>query len=137
MVKFSFQSAFSLKDRKKLKTFLCDLILNEGYKVGLVEIIFCSDEFLLEINRDFLKHDYYTDIITFGEATKDNTISGELYISIDRVAENSKLYNKSINEELHRVIFHGLLHLCGYRDKSNTEILTMRNKEEEYLSKYL
>ncbi len=136
MVKFSIQKALTLKDRTKLKSFIIQLLEMEGYGVGLIEIIFCSDDFLLEINKDFLKHDFYTDIVTFGEADEQNKISGELYISIDRVKENSKIFNKSTNEELHRVIFHGLLHLCGYGDKSKKEILIMRQKEEHYLKYY-
>ena len=136
MIHFRFQKAFTLKNRIKLKIFLTLLLKQEGFSVGDIDIVFCSDEFLLEINKDFLSHDYFTDIITFGESDSEQVISGELYISVDRVKENATTFKTSIDHELHRVIFHGLLHLCGYGDKSKKEIAIMRQKEEQYLSNY-
>ena len=133
MIRFQFQKNFTLSNRTILRKNLEFLLTNEGFSSGSLEIVFCSDDFLLGINQDFLNHDYYTDIITFGEVASDNTISGELYISIDRVKENSSTFNKSLKEELHRVIFHGLLHICGYGDKTAKEIKQMRKKEDYYL----
>ena len=102
-----------------------------------VNIIFCSDNEILGINQKYLKHDFYTDVITFDlSPTKDET-EGEVYISVDRIKDNAKQLGVSIKEELHRVVLHGALHLCGYKDKTKTEQIKMRQKEEFYLSKYL
>jgi len=99
--------------------------------------IFCSDEFLLDINKRFLKHDFYTDIITFelSKSVKAAT-EGEVYISVDRVKDNSKQLSTSFNDELHRVIIHGVLHLCGYKDKKKPEQAQMRSAENRYLELY-
>ena len=99
--------------------------------------IFCNDKRLLDINQQYLKHDYYTDIITFNLSEEDNKITGEIYISVDRVKENAELLGLSTAAELHRVIFHGALHLCGYKDKTSGEKVKMRGKEDYYLFKYL
>jgi rRNA maturation RNase YbeY len=125
-----------LRNRKKLKIFIEDLFINEKKKLEALSYIFCSDEYLLDINKTFLKHDFYTDIITFDLGDTQNEISGEIYISVDRVKENARQLGVGIEEELHRVIFHGALHLCGYRDKSKGEVLEMRKKEDKYLRKY-
>ena len=98
--------------------------------------VFCSDEDLLEINRTYLKHDYFTDIITFDLSFTKKEIIGEIYISVDRVRENAGRFNSTLRKELHRVIFHGALHLCGYRDKNLQEQKVMRAKEDEYLKLY-
>lgn len=98
--------------------------------------IFCSDKYLLEVNRTYLKHDYYTDIISFDLSGETKSVDGEIYISVDRVVENARKIGVSIKTEIHRVIFHGALHLCGYSDKTKYEKIGMRNKEEEYLDKY-
>lgn len=98
--------------------------------------IFCTDRQLLEINRQYLKHDYYTDIITFELSGPTDPIEGEIYISIDRVKENARILKEKLNKELHRVIFHGALHLCGYSDKSKKEILKMRKMEDQCLLNY-
>ncbi len=100
--------------------------------LGAVNVIFCSDEYLLEMNREHLDHDYYTDIITFDYCMGD-VVSGDLFISIDRVTENASDYNVSVVDELHRVCVHGLLHLCGYKDKIDTDEVLMRQKENEML----
>ncbi|WP_366206997.1 rRNA maturation RNase YbeY [Flavihumibacter sp. CACIAM 22H1] len=112
------------------------LFKKEKKSLELLNYIFCTDEYLLDINRSFLQHDYYTDIITFELAEKGEPTQGEVYISIDRVRDNAKLHGQSFQRELHRVIFHGALHLCGYRDKTKKEETLMRQKEEEYLSYY-
>ena len=124
-----------LNDRRALKSFLASLFKREGKKLTSLNIIFCSDQRLLAINQDFLGHDYYTDIITFNLGT-DTAIEGEIYISVDRVRENARQLKQNLKTEIHRVIFHGALHLCGFRDKSAGEIALMREKEAEYLHRY-
>ena len=136
-VTFHEQTPVTLKERKRLKLFLLDTFIKEGYQSDKLNIIFCSDDFLKSINIKFLKHDYYTDIITFDlSASGSNAVSGEIYISIDRVKENAVTLKQPYNREIHRVILHGVLHLCGYKDKKISEQRVMRYKENNYLSKY-
>jgi probable rRNA maturation factor len=126
-----------LTQRKVLKTFIPTIFLKEKCSLQQLSIIFCTDEYLLEINKEALRHNYYTDIITFDLSDTDsNSIEGELYISIDRVKDNAINFKVTYMEELHRVIFHGILHLCGYKDKSKSDIAIMRKKESYYLSQY-
>ena len=126
-IKFFFQQTkISLSDRNRLKAFIEQIFKNEKKTLSSINYIFCSDEYLLEINRQFLKHDYYTDIITFNLSEDPKKIEGEIYISIDRVRDNAKSHAVSFTNELHRVIFHGSLHLCGYRDKKKEDIVVMR-----------
>ena len=109
-------------------------VANQEEKVlGDLTIIFCSDDYLLEVNREHLDHDYYTDIITF-DYSDYSTVSGDLFISVDRVKENASDFNVSFEHELHRVIIHGFLHLCGYFDKTNEDQILMRSKENQALS---
>ncbi len=129
-------SAFQLRQREELKRFITRLFLREKSKLHSLSYIFCSDDYLLGINQSFLKHDTYTDIITFPLSAKGEPISGEIYISVERVKENAQTFQSSFNRELHRVIFHGALHLCGYKDKTKAEAGLMRSKEEEYLNRY-
>ena len=137
-IHFFFQKPVaSLKQRQQLKQFLLALFKKEKHPLSSLTYIFCSDDELLEINRQFLKHDYYTDIITFNLAPKNAPIEGEIYISIDRVKENALQIGTTITEELHRVIFHGALHLCGYKDKSKVDITEMREAEDRYIKLYL
>ena len=110
------------------------LIVDEGCVLGDITFVFCSDEELLGVNKEFLNHDYYTDIITF-DYSEGSVISGDLFISIDRVKENALSFNVQITEELHRVAFHGVLHLLGYNDKTEAEVIIMRSKENHYLNK--
>jgi probable rRNA maturation factor len=136
-VNFFYQEIrFSFSNRTAIKEFLRKLFLKEGHKLKEVNIIFCTDEALLEINRNFLQHDYYTDIITFPLSTASQPIQAELYISIDRVRDNAHQAAVSFKEELHRVIFHGCLHLAGYGDKSSQQIKKMREREDHYLRLY-
>ena len=126
-----------LKNRKRLKAFLFSLFSKEGKELKNMNIIFCSDQYLLDVNKQHLQHDFYTDIITFDLSESANgPITAELYISIDRVRENASILNTKFTLELHRVIFHGSLHLCGYGDKSKKDIITMRAKEDAYLRLY-
>jgi rRNA maturation RNase YbeY len=132
-----FQNTISLKERGKLKLFITLLMKKEGHKPKDISIIFCSDEYLLDINKQHLNHNYFTDIITFDLTPKgDKETTAELYISTHRVKHNAKDYNTTISNELHRVIFHGILHLCGYKDKSKNDIKIMREKEAHYLGLY-
>lgn len=110
---------------------VCD---EESKSLEEVNLIFCSDEYLLKMNNDFLQHDYYTDIITF-DYCEDNLIMGDLFISKDRVEDNAHKNSVSFTNELHRVCVHGVLHLCGFKDKSEIESKIMRDKEDYYLSK--
>lgn len=130
------QHNITLKNRRDLKNFILTVFKKEKRKLGSLTYIFCSDEYLLKINKAHLKHNYYTDIITFDLSDTPDIITGEIYISTERVKENSQTIGVSINEELHRVIFHGALHLCGYGDKSNSQKKAMRAKENDYLKAY-
>lgn len=121
---------------RQLKPFIKTLVLSEGFVSGDIAIVFCSDEYLLKVNQDFLNHDYYTDIITF-DYCENGIINGDLLISLDRVLDNCSKENTSFQEELHRVIFHGILHLCGFKDKSKKDIEVMRFKESYYLNLYV
>ena len=126
----------TLAERKKLRSFIEMLFKREKKSLNSLNYIFCSDKFLLDINRRFLKHDNYTDIITFNLSDKPKKIEGEIYISIDRVRDNAKKIRTSIKEELHRVIFHGALHLCGYNDKTTNGKKDMTSAENKYLKMY-
>ena len=129
-------SAFSLADRGRLKAFIIKVFKNENQLLDKISVIFCSDAYLLDINKKSLGHDYYTDIISFPLSEPGCPIHAELYISVDRVRENAYLFKKSFANELHRVIFHGVLHLCGYMDKSRAEKSLMRRMEDHYLLGY-
>ena len=125
-----------LENRNKLKTFIESIFKKEKKRLSSINYIFCSDKKLLEINRRFLKHDFYTDIITFN-LSETNSAQAEIYISVDRVKDNAKKINTFIKLELHRVIFHGVLHLCGYKDKGKQEKVKMKRREDYYLKYYL
>jgi rRNA maturation RNase YbeY len=136
VIQFNFLESIGLKDRKKLKLFLFRLFKKEGRSLAEIQFIFCSDRYLLAINRQYLNHDFYTDIITFDLSERGHPINAEIYISVDRLRENALKYDTSLGKELHRVMFHGALHLCGYRDKTATEKEKMRNMEEKCLKSY-
>lgn len=131
------ETQFRFTNRNNLKRFLINVFELEKKILTSLSYIFCSDTHLLEINKEFLQHDFFTDIITFDLSEKDSKIQGEIYISIDRVKDNSRLLHEPFKKELHRVILHGVLHLCGYKDKTEKDILIMRQKEEYYLDLYL
>lgn len=124
---------FPLKDKTKLKDWIKKTILAEGKKLKELNFIFCSDAYLLDMNKQYLKHDTYTDIITFDNSDIYGTINGDIFISYERVCENAEKYSASIKDELHRIIIHGTLHLLGYKDKSKAEKTLMTKKEDEYL----
>jgi rRNA maturation RNase YbeY len=125
-----------LKRKNALKRWISDCILAEDLKPGDINVIFCSDEHLLEMNRTHLNHDYYTDIITFDFSVA-GTVSGDLYISIDRVIDNATQNATSLSNETYRVIIHGVMHLCGYKDKGKKDAFTMRQQEDKCLSQIL
>lgn len=127
---------YSLRHKTELKRGIERLFKKEGANLAKLDYIFCSDDYLIKINRNFLKHDEYTDIITFDMSESKKKIAGEIYISIDRVTENARSLSVSVKKELCRVVFHGALHLCGYKDKEKSETKVMRDKEDEYLNYY-
>jgi len=135
-IQFNFLEPISLAERTRLKQFIVTLFKREKAPVAEIQYIFCSDQYLLEINRQFLQHDYYTDIITFDLSEPGQPINAEIYISVDRVKENAREFNSSAKRELHRVLFHGALHLVGYSDKGREEEIRMRKLEEKYLTRY-
>ncbi len=109
-------------------------ILSEKRKAGDISFIFCSDDYLLNINQEYLNHDYYTDVITFDYVQEDE-ISGDIFISVERIRDNAVGFNATFEDELNRIMIHGVLHLLGYKDKSEQEKQIMTDKENEYLSK--
>ncbi|NOT92111.1 rRNA maturation RNase YbeY [Ferruginibacter sp.] len=134
---FFLQHNISLTKRTALKQFIHIIFKKEKKSLDNLTYIFCSDDYLLEINKSHLQHNYYTDIITFDLSdTNSGKITGEVYISIDRVRDNANTLGVSIKEELHRVIFHGALHLCGYKDKSIRHAKEMRLAEEKFINLY-
>jgi len=120
-------------ERKKIKSWISSVITKESKKVGSINFIFCSDDYLLQVNRQYLEHDYYTDIITF-DYVEGKIISGDIFVSVDRVADNANKFLVSFDEELRRILVHGILHLLGYPDKQPEEKKLMTEKEDQYLA---
>jgi rRNA maturation RNase YbeY len=131
---FQEDSTYVLKNKIKIKDWLLRIAKKEGFTISELNYIFCSDEYLLNINKEYLDHNYYTDIITFDNSETKHQIEGDIFISIDRVKENAIENQVNTTEELHRVLAHGLLHLLGYKDKTIIETQTMRAKEDWALS---
>ena len=137
LIHFYFQNvSINLGERTRLKTFIGKLFRKEGKKLKRLNYIFCTDNELLRINQEFLGHDFFTDIITFDLSETPNEKEAEVYISVERVRENSAAFGSSIKRELARVIFHGALHICGYKDHTPKEKEKMRRKEDTYLNSY-
>ena len=136
LVRFHTLQPFSFNEKKKLKESVALLMEEEGKEFESLDYIFCSDEYLLEINQTYLAHDDLTDIITFDLSDSPGMIKGEVYISVERVQDNALLFNTSFRDELARVVFHGALHLCGYKDKAKTDQAVIRKKEEYYLGRF-
>jgi len=130
---FNEQITFRLKDKRAVSAWIKFSIVKAGLEAGQINFIFCSDPFLLKINRKYLDHDYFTDIITFPNNSEDRT-SGDIYISIDRVRENAVAFRSEFINELHRVMIHGILHLLGYNDKHKADQRRMRSMENKILS---
>lgn len=134
MIEFHSQNDFVLVHDEEIRNWISEAITDEGYELGNIDYVFCDDEYLLNINQQFLEHDTYTDIISF-DYTMGKLVGGEIYISTERVSENANHFGVDFNEELHRVIIHGILHFCGYKDKTKEESVIMRGLEEKYLKK--
>ncbi|HEY1025227.1 MAG TPA: rRNA maturation RNase YbeY [Sphingobacteriaceae bacterium] len=132
---FSEDITFTLKQKEFVRNWINQTIISEGYRLNELTFIFCSDEYLLNINREYLNHDTYTDIITFDNSETEGEITGDIFISVERIRENAAKFKVSPTDELHRVIIHGTLHLLGYPDKSKAEKALMTQKEDEYLLK--
>ncbi len=131
---FSEEIDFELEESHLFTAWINEVITREGYKLVCINYIFCSDDYLLKINREHLKHDFLTDIISFDQSLEAGEIEGDIFISIDRVRENAKELTIAFKKELALTIIHGVLHLIGYNDKSPSEIEEMRKKEEACLS---
>ncbi|MBV2225962.1 MAG: rRNA maturation RNase YbeY [Sphingobacterium mizutaii] len=133
---FSEDIDFTLKEKQKVRQWIGATIRAEGFKrVGELSIVLCSDAYLLEINKQYLDHDTFTDIVTFDSSEDEGVIAGDIFISGERTMENAKKFNVSERDELHRVIIHGILHLCGYYDKKKEDKTLMTEKEDYYLAK--
>ena len=131
-ISFSLETKYNLKSRTLIKKWLKQIIENKGYKLGTLSYILCDDDYLLEINKQYLQHEFYTDIITF-DYVEDGVINGDIFISVDRVKENASLFGVSEREELMRVFAHGVLHLSGLKDATSEEASQMRKAENESL----
>lgn len=131
---FNEDNVYPIRQKLTLKRWMKATITAEGLKTGDISIILCSDAYLLEINKQYLQHDTYTDIVTFDNSEEDDTVDGDIFISIDRVKENALKFGVPERDELHRVIIHGILHLCGYGDKNKEDKKRMTGKEDFYLS---
>ena len=133
MIDFSYQTKFRLEKSKEVATWISEIIISEGCSEGEINYIFCDDDYLFKLNKEFLNHDTLTDIISF-DYSLGKELHGEIYISIDRVRDNAIKFEVDFGNELHRVIVHGILHYCGYRDKSEIDASTMRKKEDDALT---
>jgi rRNA maturation RNase YbeY len=135
MITFHIENiSFKLSNCQKLKTWIKQVAADEGKTLGDVNYIFCGDDYLLSINKTYLNHDYFTDVITFDYSER-LVISGDVFISVDTVRTNAQEYNVPFEDELCRVMIHGILHLCGYKDFSKKEKIAMREREDLYLAK--
>lgn len=130
MITFNSETSFTLKNQKKLVKWISDVISSEGFQVGEINYIFCNDSYLNKINQEFLNHDTFTDIISF-DYTLGKEVGGDIFISIERVLENAEKFNEVFENELYRVMIHGILHFMGYKDKTKKEKTLMRTKEDE------
>jgi probable rRNA maturation factor len=124
---------FTLKQKSEIRNWILNTVKNESYRLKELNYIFCSDEYLLGINRQYLNHDTYTDIITFDTSEEERVVVGDVFISIDRIKENADKFKSAERDELHRVMIHGVLHLLGYTDKGKKEKAQMTDKENQYL----
>ena len=124
---------YKLLQKRVISQWLKKQAALEGFTIGDLNYIFCSDEHVLQVNRDYLQHDYYTDIITFDQSEDEDSIEGDIFISVDRVADNANQLGIKPEQEMRRILAHGMLHLCGYGDKTDEEEVQMRRKEDEWL----
>ena len=134
MIYFNYETDFELANEDKLANWIITTIIEEGYKEGEVNYIFCDDEYLHKLNVEFLDHDTLTDVISFDYCIG-KEVHGDVYVSVERVRDNALDFKTKFEDEIHRVIIHGILHYCGYKDKTDTDAELMRSKEEYYLAK--
>jgi rRNA maturation RNase YbeY len=134
MISFNYETNFELENEERLSAWLTSVIIEEDFSEGEINYIFCDDDYLHKLNVEFLKHDTLTDIISF-DYTLGRLINGDIYISIERVLDNAKDFKVDFESELHRVMVHGVLHYCGYKDKNKEDETMMRTKENYYISK--
>ena len=135
MISFNYETDFELKNEAQYEDWISRIIESEGFDEGEINYIFCDDEYLHKINVEYLDHDTLTDIISF-DYTVGNLIQGDIFVSVERVQDNAKDFNVSFEEELKRVLSHGVLHYCGYKDKSPEDEALMRSKEEEKMQMF-
>ena len=135
MIQFFFENINEITLPPNTENWLKELIISEDKKPGEINYIFCDDDHLLQVNKNFLNHDYYTDVITF-DYVKGKTISADIFVSLPRIFDNASTLSKNFEDEFHRVLAHGILHLCGYKDKTEADEKQMRSKEDFYLSLY-
>jgi len=135
MINYFFENIEHIDISQNTSIWLENLIISENKKPGEINYIFCDDDYLLKVNQDYLAHDYYTDIITF-DYVKGKTISGDIFVSLPRILDNASTLSQDFESEFRRVLTHGLLHLCGYKDKTEEEESTMRQKENFYINRY-
>lgn len=135
MIDFNYETNFILENEEAISSWLSQVIVSEGKKEGEINYIFCDDDYLLKINIEYLNHDTLTDIISF-DYTMGNELNGDIFVSVPRVQDNANDFNVSFEEELKRVLVHGLLHYCGYKDKSSVDELLMRAKEDEKIAMF-
>jgi len=133
MIDFNYETDFELSDETRYSNWISEVITSEGKKEGEISYIFCDDDYLLEVNQQHLDHDTLTDIISF-DYTMGNEISGDIFISVERVKDNASDFNVPFDEELLRVMSHGILHYCGYKDKGEDNEVLMRSKEDEKIA---
>ncbi|MCP9757023.1 rRNA maturation RNase YbeY [Lacihabitans sp. CCS-44] len=137
MINFNIElDGFKLSDIRKRKSWLKELVKDQGFKLGELNYIFLDDEGLHKINLEYLNHDTYTDIITFDNSEDENHIEGDIFVSVERITENAKKFEVDFETELTRVMAHGVLHLCGFLDKKPKDVKLMREMEEKYIKKY-
>ena len=135
MISFNYETDFELHNEADFSKWLSEVILSENKKEGEINYIFCDDDYLLEINQQYLDHDTLTDIISF-DYSVGNELNGDIFVSVERVKENASDYNATFQEEIQRVLVHGILHYCGYKDKTEADELVMRRKEEEKMKMF-
>jgi rRNA maturation RNase YbeY len=135
MISFNYEIDFNLENEIEYSSWISEVIISENKNEGEINFIFCDDDYLLELNQEYLRHDTLTDIISF-DYSIGNELHGDVFISVERVRENADEFNVSFQEELKRVMAHGVLHYCGYKDKSKEDELLMRQKEEEKIAMF-
>ena len=135
MIYFNYETSFELGDEPRYERWIGEIIKSEGKSEGEISYVFCDDEYLLKVNQEYLEHDYYTDIISF-DYSVGNQLNGDIFISVERIQDNATEFGVTFHEELLRVMSHGILHYCGYKDKSDEEAAEMRRKEEEKIKMF-